>query len=513
MERDATPGPGPGVRIVRGPEGPQLVADIPAGWGGREEEFGRDFQGWMDDMARGAGESPSGPEGKWDPRGAEREQKAKRIAQLLGAGGDFLDLTKKPTGTGFEFFRPFDTTELVPASGEGGDGVMGGVVQPLPRSDETLVKMVASFKYQHGTDDFAVHCREIVGLATAVRATRHLTNMSIYMSIEQPARSIVADLMPSNKAIVDMSTEDYIDSLSLRLCDVTETKIAQKIYKVMTQKKGEGAATYFYRKVAAYKRAYPAEQRDFFDFSENFIKGLKNEHLCYYLTWQLSEMKGESDIHHCISKGILFVYRQIETGKLPKAEGYGLRDSKLPRDGKQEGAVNVLKEDSDGEGGVVGTVIRTPAPKMASGKASDKCFYCEAPGHYAKDCFKKKKDLKAGTYKFRPAKVEQIAGSTSESSEEADSETEAVINLIENGQMDPKKGRKVVRKLARAKKRKPKERVNEVEDLAQGGDQEDLNELQVQVNELRLRMDDHFLGKISEGGKRDPSALKSKQKR
>ena len=95
MERDATPGPGPGVRIVRGPEGPQLVADIPAGWGGREEEFGRDFQGWMDDMARGAGESPSGPEGKWDPRGAEREQKAKRIAQLLGAGGDFLDLDQE----------------------------------------------------------------------------------------------------------------------------------------------------------------------------------------------------------------------------------------------------------------------------------------------------------------------------------------------------------------------------------------------------------------------------------
>ena len=117
------------MRIVRGAEGPQLVADIPAGWSGQEEALGREFQDWLDGQA-GAGGSPSGPEGKWDPRAAERKQEAKRIAQLLERG-DFLNLTKKPTG--FEFFRPFDSTDLVPASAEGGDGIMGGgLFSPYP---------------------------------------------------------------------------------------------------------------------------------------------------------------------------------------------------------------------------------------------------------------------------------------------------------------------------------------------------------------------------------------------
>ena len=524
MNRDPTPGPSQGagagedkydpVEVVRTDDGAvRLMTTLPAGLRDQEnvaQRFGQAFNRFVREEQQLTPPLPD-PEDKLRPQGDAK------IGKLLGRGG-FLETERKPAG--FEFFRPFDSTQLLPANITGEEdtvGVLGGMVGPMAKSDETLLKLVQNYKYIHGEDDFVQHCRDVVGMATVARATQHVTNFVLYMSIQPPARNFIGDLMPGNRDYAAMSTQDYIDALALRLCDVAETKMARKEYYLLQQGKGEGASTFFFKKVAAYKKAFPTERRDIIEFCEQFSQGLINKHLTSYLNLHLSEMHEEKDILETITKGILFVLRQIECGQLPRSESYGLKDSKrIAVSSITE--ITEIKKDASSEVSeeVVASVTTSSATGSEKTKENDLCYYCGKSGHYARACFRKQKDMRTGSYrKTRPTKLNHIHPDNTSESDSSDSEVESIVHLIQNGKLDRKKGRRVVRKLTREKEKKSDQAyVNSNRAVTDGnasdGVADQLSALQLQIMELQEKVDTSFLGTGSEG-KISPLKLKSKK--
>ena len=136
-----------------------------------------------------------------------------------------------------------------------------------------------------------------------------------------------------------------------------------------------------------------------------------------------------------------------------------------------------------------------------------KCYYCDRPGHFAKECFKKQNDLRAGTYKFKPAaKINEIQMSSTDST---DSDTREICHLMKGGQLNKKTGRRAVRALHTRRGKKINTNSSLTRDEEKHTDNtgevtEQLRMLQVQMTDLQESVQNAFLGR----GKKSPAPKK-----
>ena len=136
-----------------------------------------------------------------------------------------------------------------------------------------------------------------------------------------------------------------------------------------------------------------------------------------------------------------------------------------------------------------------------------KCYYCDRTGHFAKECFKKRNDLRAGTYKFKPAaKINEIQTSSTDST---DSDTREICHLMKGGQLNKKTGRRAVHALRTQRGKKINTNASLTRDEEKHSDNtgevtEQLRMLQVQMTNLQESVQNAFLGR----GKKSPTPKK-----
>ena len=425
----------------------------------------------------------------------------------------------RPLVPGLEYSMLYDSSRVdvgkIMRVNQRREGALGTQVEPVQRSDEVFLKFTSGLKYDSSKENFNDFVRKVIEYAVGVGATEKMTKMGLYTTLYGPSHALVADMGPMQAEYIDLSLQEYVDRLQFRLGSITEGRIAKKTYKSRKQEPGEGPRTFFYQKFHWYKKAYPSELFDFNEFLEEFIKRLTNSHLQDYLTLHASTITNDRALMESLNQGVLYVLRQVDNRRIPKSEANGLVDTSDSPKKIETAKVSTLvpeRSSSDEQGSTEAKVsvvsaesknVKPLEPSLA------KCYYCEQPGHFAKECFKKKNDLRAGKYKFKPAKVNEIYTSSSESS---DSDTREICHLMKRGHINKKTGRRAVRAL-RTRRGKKVEQVDTNSSLTKEEDKtpdntgevtEQLRMLQVQMTDLQESVQNAFLGR----GKKSPATKK-----
>ena len=456
----------------------------------------------------------------------EVDSSGNRKNKLYGPSG----FPKTRHDPGYEFYASFDTENYdnskISHANVSKEGTLGCPITSIHKSDEIFLKLIGGLRYHHQKDDFLEFVDQVVELALASGASQKMSKVGIFNGIVGPGRSIISDMGPMKTPYIELTLKEYVEALKLRLCNVTELKIARKTYQARRQEAGEGPKSYFYVKIKWYKRCHSLEQRDFNMFLEEFVKGLTNCHLQDYLTMRASVMNDEQDLLESINQGVLYIMRQVDNKRISRSEMIGLKDRASPEEAKAgEKAINeitVPEDQGEGKEDLLANISLRPKTKKTvnnkqgqgtstSSSTGERCYYCDIPGHYAKECFRKRKDVRAGTYKFKPARINEVQESSGSESSSTDSDTAEVCHLMKEGHLSTKKGRRIVRSLARNKNKsagrrgvrnhnvlpRPTATIDNTEELT-----EDIRLLQVQMADLQEQLNNNlFLGQPPAWGK------------
>ena len=371
---------------------------------------------------------------------------------------------------GLDFTRSDPEANLDPVLIDVQDTVgISGVTlkEALSKADDSFLKWTEKFKFDDQVLDLTEHATEIANMGALYGATERTCKAGLWLTIHTKYASLISDMQPLQMPYFQLSYRDYVDALRLRTSSVTEVKIAQRKYLVRRQETLESPTVYFYQKLKLYKRAYPFDRRDFTRFVEEFARRLTNPHLREYLVRQASSLTKEAHVLEAVNAGILYVVRSIESGLLSRREGYGLAEAKQVESVTEKNVeearlatINILFDETSGKPEANDTI---PSESVNAIKPGDKrageddiCFYCDKRGHFARDCYKKAKDVKSGTYVFKERPVRrnsnQIQGGEDSDSSETDSDSEFILNLMKNQRISRSQGRRILRNINRGRR-------------------------------------------------------------
>ena len=329
-----------------------------------------------------------------------------------------------------------------PPRGEGEDGSFAKDIQNFKRrlpvfviGQQPYTQFKMEFELNVDQSGFVLPAMNDVGLEAYGNARDRRNNALrglLYQCLSAEARALAGRrLYPMSEECRNMSIDEYSTKLQALFEPASESETAKHEFQARVQQKVENPLMYYSDKIALFERAYSVEKRDLQVLFDSTTNGLYNESLRQDM--RRSCIRTEEEYEQKLSFFLNAIRKAVIAGDQNESDAVGTQT--------YSATCSYLLQKRDGQS----TAIKSEPGLHAMQKKGKqparyavKCYYCQKPGHFARECSRKLAGLpKVGGNNARVVAV--IEDSASE--EEREYFEEEICNMRRKKRSSPRRNR------------------------------------------------------------------------